>query len=172
MEEAKELFLKYNGNYFYMEKDGVLTKYKSFGIDKNLEESWLNEYQEHMIKQIEKGNSVEVYVSKVCDIIRQRKDVKYLSLLLNVLDSKLKYLDSFVKLVIAEDLNITNNYLIENDFEKTEELNKSCKIVFDIVEDIVSKEIYISSETRDKVLFEDTLKTENILKRANKLLKK
>ena len=43
--EAKNLFLYYNGSYFHMvrEGNGNYEKYKAFNISKNQEKEWLEE---------------------------------------------------------------------------------------------------------------------------------
>ena len=43
MERAKELFLKYNGNRFYMDREGECGEYESYHISKETEEMWTQE---------------------------------------------------------------------------------------------------------------------------------
>ena len=43
MERAKELFLKYNGNRFYMDREGEGSEYDSYHISKETEEMWTEE---------------------------------------------------------------------------------------------------------------------------------
>lgn len=44
LERAKELFLKYNGNRFYMDHDGEGYKYESYHVSKETEEGWAKEF--------------------------------------------------------------------------------------------------------------------------------
>ncbi len=43
MERAKELFLKYNGNRFYMDREGEGGEYESYHVSKETEEMWAKE---------------------------------------------------------------------------------------------------------------------------------
>ena len=44
MERAKELFIKYSGNRFYMDRNGDRHEYESYSIPKETEEEWRSEY--------------------------------------------------------------------------------------------------------------------------------
>ena len=43
-ERAKELFLKYNGNRFYMDREGEGSEYEGYHIPKETEELWAKEF--------------------------------------------------------------------------------------------------------------------------------
>ena len=43
MERAKEIFLKYNGNHFYMDRNGDGYEYASYHVPKETEEIWAKE---------------------------------------------------------------------------------------------------------------------------------
>lgn len=44
MKRAKELFLKYSGSRFHMDREGEGAEYESFHISKETEEMWTEEY--------------------------------------------------------------------------------------------------------------------------------
>lgn len=44
MTEAKNMFLQYSGNIYFMEKDGVLDVYHSYGATRRQERQWAEEY--------------------------------------------------------------------------------------------------------------------------------
>ena len=44
MERAKELFLKYSGKRFYMDREGEGSEYESYHISKETEEMWAEEF--------------------------------------------------------------------------------------------------------------------------------
>ncbi len=44
MERAKEMFLQYGGNRYYMSLDGVEQIYNSYRVSKETEEEWRNEF--------------------------------------------------------------------------------------------------------------------------------
>ena len=41
-EEAKKIFLHYNGSYFHMQREECLEQYMKFNISKKEERKWLN----------------------------------------------------------------------------------------------------------------------------------
>ncbi len=44
-DKAKDLFLKYGGSHFHMERDGCYDRYLEFGVSKDQEEAWLKDYE-------------------------------------------------------------------------------------------------------------------------------
>ena len=51
MERAKELFLHYNGNQYYMDLNGDGNEYRSYRVPKETEEAWRREYLDHFFEQ-------------------------------------------------------------------------------------------------------------------------
>lgn len=171
MNGAKETFLKYSGSYFHMERDGNLTKYKSYNIDESTEKEWLREYKEEMITQIQIGNSIDVYLSRLCSVMRQTKDDGCLETLYDALNKNIKNVDSFVRLRIAEELQELISYFISNDIGDMNKLSYYKSLTIDVLRNVISQPIVISEETRKSVVFEDVLKEENIIVRAKQSLK-
>lgn len=171
MNEAKEIFLKYGGSYFHMERDGQLTKYKDYDIDERTEKVWLREYQEEIIAQLLAGNSIDVYLTRLCSVMRQIKDDEYLEMLFNTLEESLKNADTFIKLRIAEELQEVINYFDTNNIGDMKKLANYKNLTIDILRKVISEPIVISENTRKNVAFEDTLRAENIRHRAEQTLK-
>jgi len=171
MNEAKEIFFKYGGSYFHMERDGQLIKYKNYDIDIRTEKIWLREYQEEIIAQIQAGNSIDVYLTKLCSVIRQIKDDEYLEKVLNTLEENLKSADTFIKLRIAEELQEVIKFFVTNKICDMKKIAKYKKMTIDIFRKIISQPVVISDSTRKNVAFEDTLREDNIRQRAEQKLK-
>lgn len=171
MNEAKELFLKYGGSYFHMERDGQLTKYKGYSIDASTEKEWLREYQEEIISKIQAGNSMDVYLTRLCSVMRQIKDDEYLETLFSTLGESLKNADTFVKLRIAEELQEVIKFFVTNNIGDMYKLSDYKNLTIDILRKVISQPIVISEDTRKNVAFEDTLREESIRQRAENKLK-
>lgn len=171
MNEAKEMFLKYCGSYFYMERDGQLIRYKGYNVDASTEREWLKEYQEEIITQIQVGNSSDVYVSRLCRVMRQIKDDEYLEKLFNTLSRSLKKSDTFVRLRIAEELQEVIKFFISNNIGDMKKLANYNNQTIYILRNVISQPFVISEDTRKNVAFEDTLKEENVKERAKQRLK-
>lgn len=171
MNEAKKIFLKYGGSYFHMERDGQLTKYKDYNIGESTEKEWLGEYQEEIIAQIQAGNSIDVYLSRLCSVMRRIKDDEYLETLFNTLEKNLKNADTFVKLRIAEELQEVIKFFLTNNIGDMKKLDNYKNLTIDIFRKVISQPIVISEDTRKNVAFEDTLREESIRQRAENKLK-
>jgi len=171
MNEAKEIFLKYGGSYFHMERDGKLTKYKHYDIDESTEKVWLREYQEEIIAQIQAGNSIDIYLTKLCSVMRQIKDDEYLEKLFNTLGESFKNADTFIKLRIAEELQEVIKFFVTNNIGDMKKLANYKNLTIDILRKVISQPVVISEDTRKNVAFEDTLREENIRQRADQKLK-
>ena len=171
MNEAKEIFLKYGGSYFHMDRDGQLTKYKGHNIEESTEKVWLKEYQEEIIAQIQAGNSIEVYLNRLCSVMRQIKDDEYLETLFNTLEKSLKNADSFVSLRIAEELQEVIKFFATNNIGDMKKLVNYKNLTIDIFRKLTSKPIVISHDTRKNVAFEENLREESIRQRAERKLR-
>lgn len=55
MKRAKELFIQYSGNRFYMDQNGVRREYDSYAIPKETEDTWRIEYLSQFLEQKEYG---------------------------------------------------------------------------------------------------------------------
>ena len=171
MNEAKEIFLKYGGSYFHMDRDGQLIKYKGHDIEESTEKVWLKEYQEEIIAQIQAGNSIEVYLNRLCSVVRQIKDDEYLETLFNTLEKSLKNADSFVSLRIAEELQEVIKFFATNNIGDMKKLVNYENLTIDIFRKLISKPIIISQDTRKNVAFEENLREESIRQRAERKLR-
>lgn len=171
MNEAKEIFLKYSGSYFHMERDGQLTKYKGYNVDERTEKGWLREYQEELISQIQAGSCIDVYLSRLCSVMRQLKDDEYFESLFNALSKSLRNADTFVRLRIAEGLQEVIKFFISNNIGDMKKMVYFKSLTIDILRKIISEPTVISDDTRKNVVFEDTLKEDNIKRRAEQRLR-
>ena len=61
--EAKKIFLHYNGSYFHMQREEYLDQYMKFNISKKEERKWLKEKVEKILSKIsEIKNNIIVVV--------------------------------------------------------------------------------------------------------------
>jgi hypothetical protein len=56
-QEAKKLFLQYDGSRFFMSRDGVESDYLGAGVPRKVEKTWLEELKRKKLRQLsKKGN--------------------------------------------------------------------------------------------------------------------
>jgi hypothetical protein len=73
LEEAKRLFMNYDGSRFYMSRDGVEQKYRDYHIEPTIEQEWLGELERKRLAQLhDNPNWMTVY------FFINRRDYRYL----------------------------------------------------------------------------------------------
>ena len=65
-EEAKKIYFYYNGNFFFMDKEGDYQKYQLFNIPRDLEKEWDKEIKKNIIFQINNEQNLQIKV-QLCD---------------------------------------------------------------------------------------------------------
>ena len=70
IKRAKELFLNYNGNRFYMDIDGTRQEYDSYHIPRETEDAWRKEYLSQFPEQKKFGKAVLRAYSKAADFLK------------------------------------------------------------------------------------------------------
>jgi len=138
IQKAKEMFLKYNGNYFHMERDDVLYEYRGYSISKEQEKIWINEIINNYINKLRISGddmSRNLYINyfySICDIIIRSNDVSNVILLYEEFKKK-SYYDSFSKLLMLESIyKCLKYYKVQNinniKFEAKELLNSEITV--------------------------------------------
>ena len=75
MERAKELFLYYCGNQYYMDLDGDGDEYRSYRVPKEKEEEWRREYLDEFFRQERHGKeALGSYANAVYFLKSDRSD--------------------------------------------------------------------------------------------------
>lgn len=70
MDRAKELFLKYHGNRFYMDHDGEGWEYESYHVSKETEEMWTNELISQLLDSKYAGREALKAYSAAADLVK------------------------------------------------------------------------------------------------------
>ena len=70
MERAKEMFLQYSGNRYYMSLDGVEQIYDSYRVSKETEEEWRREFLEEFFTQKRYGKDALRAYTTAADLLR------------------------------------------------------------------------------------------------------
>ncbi len=171
MNTAKDIFFKYYGSYFYMQRDGQLTKYLSYNIDKNTEKMWGREYEEELIEKIRKGTSVDDYMFILYNLMIEIGDYECLVHFFTILEEVLEQSDSFIKILIAESLQKIIKNFMRNNIGDRKKLDDYRNITINIFRDVTTQPIVLSEETRKKTFAFDVLSEENLRKRAKEGIK-
>ena len=69
MKRAKELFIQYRGNRFYMDRNGVRREYDSYAIPKETEEAWRKEYLSQFFEQKRHGRDALLSYAHATDFL-------------------------------------------------------------------------------------------------------
>ena len=105
-EEAKKIFLHYNGSYFHMQREQYLEQYMKFNISKKEERQWLKEKVEKILSTISKVKNINLKYDKYWDILyiltKTLEDNYLLDKTISMFEKDLKYLDIFSISMILE----------------------------------------------------------------------
>lgn len=78
MERAKELFLKYSGNRFYMDLDGEGSEYDSYHVSKETEAMWAEEHISRFLESKMQGKEALRAYSAVTELLKSdRRNAKW-----------------------------------------------------------------------------------------------
>ena len=82
MDRAKELFLKYNGNRFFMDREGDGSEYESYRVSKEMEKEWAEEYISSFLKSGLRGREALRCYTAASELVRRDSGYKRLDALL------------------------------------------------------------------------------------------
>ena len=83
MERAKELFLYYSGNKFYMDLNGDGNEYESYRVSRETENEWRREYLDRFLEEKQYGKDALNAYLKAADFLKSdmsdgcREDILY-----------------------------------------------------------------------------------------------
>ena len=76
MERAKELFLKYSGNRFFMGREGDGSEYESYHVSKETEKAWTIEFVSSFLESRLQGREAFRSYSAAAELVRRINDDK------------------------------------------------------------------------------------------------
>ena len=113
-EQAKKIFLHYNGSYFHMQREECLEQYMKFNISKKEERKWLKEKVEKILSTISKVKNINLKYYKYWDILyiltKTLEDNYLLDKTISTFEKDLKYLDIFSINMILEMIRDNKKY--------------------------------------------------------------
>ena len=163
--EAKKIFLYYNGSYFHMQREEYLDQYMKFNISKKEERKWLKEKVEKILSKISEIKNINLKYDKYWNILyiltETLEDNHLLDKTISAFEKDLKYLDIFSINMILEMIH--DNKKIWKNFKK-----KLKKI---IQNNDISKNEIISKE-HNKLNGTQFLTEDEVIKRYREILSK
>ena len=140
-DEAKKIFLDYDGSYFHMHREGVLSDYRKFNIPKKMEIEWLKEKIEEILSKVNEEKSIKEKYHSYWNILyiltKTLEDDELLKKTIKTFEKDLMYLDVFSINSILK--MILNNKSL---WEKVRHELKEILVNYDINKnEIISKEL-------------------------------
>ena len=77
IDRAKELFIAYGGNRFYMDNDGVVEEYAAYHVTKETEERWADEYIRDFLQTDRKGKDALKAYRTAAELLRREQLKSY-----------------------------------------------------------------------------------------------
>lgn len=163
--EAKKIFLHYNGSYFHMQREEYLDQYMKFNISKKEERKWLKEKVEKILSKISEIKNINLKYDKYWNILyiltETLEDNHLLDKTISAFEKDLKYLDIFSINMILE--------MIRNNKKIWKDLKKKLKEI--IQNNDISKNEIISKE-HNKLNGTQFLTEDEVIKRYREILSK
>ena len=163
--EAKKIFLHYNGSFFNMKREEYLDQYMKFNISKKEERKWLKEKVEKILSKMSEIKNINLKYDKYWNILyiltKTLEDNHLLDKTISAFEKDLKYLDIFSINMILEMIH--DNKKIWKNFKK-----KLKKI---IQNNDISKNEIISKE-HNKLNGTQFLTEDEVIKRYREILSK
>ena len=163
--EAKKIFLHYNGSYFHMQREEYLDQYMKFNISKKEERKWLKEKVEKILSKMSEIKNINLKYDKYWNILyiltKTLEDNHLLDRTISAFEKDLKYLDIFSINMILEMIH--DNKKIWKNFKK-----KLKKI---IQNNDISKNEIISKE-QNKLKGTQFLTEDKVIKKYREILSK
>ena len=163
--EAKKIFLHYNGSYFHMQREEYLDQYMKFNISKKEERKWLKEKVEKILSKMSEIKNINLKYDKYWNILyiltKTLEDNHLLDRTISAFEKDLKYLDIFSINMILE--MIRDNKKIWKNFKK--------KLKEVIQNNDISKNEIISKE-HNKLNGTQFLTEDEVIKKYREILSK
>ena len=146
--EAKKIFLHYNGSYFHMQREEYLEQYMKFNISKKEERKWLKEKVEKILSKMSEIKNINLKYHKYLNILyiltKTLEDNHLLDKTISAFEKDLKYLDIFSINMILEMIH-ANKKIWKNYKRKLKTVIQQNDIS---INKIISKEHNKSNETQ------------------------
>ena len=146
--EAKKIFLHYNGSYFHMQREEYLEQYMKFNISKKEERKWLKEKVEKILSKMSEIKNINLKYHKYWNILyiltKTLEDNYLLDKTISMFEKDLKYLDIFSISMILEMIH-ANKKIWKNYKRKLKTVIQQNDIS---INKIISKEHNKSNETQ------------------------
>lgn len=174
MSEAKQLFLKYGGSLFHMDREGEYQRYKCFGVSRELEEAWIEELRSDLLRSIaneDDGVKIRLAIRTLVDSIWNRGGYELDPQMLDIIKSKAGIMDSFSQLLVAESIA----KLVDSCKCKGESIAMvpyAVDTAVEILERIVENPISVAQEDRDNAVLKEVVQPHRIVERAHECLLK
>lgn len=163
--EAKEIFMKYGGEYSVIGRDGLLELYRSFAVSKNLELEWVKELEADLLKHLIQNLVVDSDAIKLFGLIINYNRFEAYSNVLNVIENNLESLDSFTIVRLGEEiLNVVS--ICENfKSHKSEALSRSKLCLLKLLDLVKYRPITVHPYYKNIPYLMDILDDKNLYQR-------
>lgn len=169
LEQAKNIFIEYSGNHYFMERDGVLEKYRKFNVSKEKEITWIKEYQNDLILKMQKEDYIDELFTEFSQIVCDFQDYESLKTMIDIASLITLKKDTFLKLRIVEEIIKVVKKAKKDKSKKIIFLNEAIKKSCDILNSIKNEKIFISDHYTNNGFLKDILTESKIIERINEL---
>ena len=169
-DRAKQMFMKYQCSHFLMARENEYDKYKEYNISKAQEKEWMSEFCEMRLSKISTHPTETDFALELCQVIDESEDYSLIRRLVELLKEQYKQLDSFSKLLYAEQLIELNNS--NRNFWNRKTFKIAITFSVEMLNDIINSPVVVADHYKKIGYLQDIITPEAIINRAKEDLNK
>lgn len=169
IEEAKQIFDEYRGNYYQMKRDGKYEEYKKFNISKDLENKWLKEIQLKGLENLKNATNKKQIADEFAsygDIVSQTKDRSSIKFMLDYFKKNSDNFDSYTLLRNSNVILNTVKMLADNRVESSVQ-----REVVKLLKYELQKPIKISDDYKENGIFPNYISADKVTSNMKRLVR-
>ena len=167
---AKEIFLKYAGDVYQMEREGELDDYRALSITSAEEQVWANEFEKTLIDCFCQAGVVDAKVVTFMKLVKDFDSFAEFLAFLSVVENKAPSLDTFTKVRLCEEILDTASFLEKEKNHDKNVLRRAREVVFKLVKLIQNEPITVNPYYRTVPHLPEALGDNRLRQRIDRLV--
>lgn len=143
--KAKDLFMKYNGSYFHMTREGDYDKYKQYNVTKDQELIWKSELVDKLCNELSTDNFNAL--SSLTTLAGNYDAQEILRKVIAYTSKNIQKGDSFIKIIYCEQIFVIIEKTIkQNKNLQTKLINESFDLIKKTLKDVLNNPVDIKPD--------------------------
>lgn len=169
--EAKDLFMRYGGSAFLMEREGVYDRYLAFRVPEDLEARWIEERCDLLLRQVDEERVAGRAFEELVVLFQHRAARRFQGKLLANVSVWASSLDTFTRLRFAEEL-VEMGERLRGPEQLDAGIPEICGTAIDLIERALEGKVLVADCYQSLPYLSDVLSKDQIMSRLESLRKR